>query len=196
MDEDRTSEQAEGQGPQTEEKPQAAETAEPGDDPAWLPSRLKRAEAAAVKAALERLGVGSLDEAEAIVKARREAEEAEKTDLQRTSEALAAAEARAEEAERRAAEVARRATFSDLVRDHDPPVRPEAVSDAWILYSQGDDADGEVTQKTVAAFLKARPHLLATPSPPSTRGATGRGSEAAKPTLSPRMAALGYKPLE
>jgi hypothetical protein len=66
--------------------------------PDWLPDRLQRAEQAAVTKALSTLGVKTLDEAKAVIEAAKKAEDAQKTEAQRTQERLAALEPEAQAA--------------------------------------------------------------------------------------------------
>lgn len=142
--------------------------------------RAKRAEESERKRLLELFGVQSEDDLKAIAKARSEETERNKSELQKVSDKLSAAEGRAkkleEEAASKIAQMQKRVMDSEIkqfagrvISDKDgkvtrPAFRVEALDDILLLVDRSliVDKDGvyEGIEKALDALAKSKPYLL------------------------------------
>lgn len=154
---------------QTPAEPAAAQA---GQDPAWLPDRLRRAADAESKRLLQEIGVASLDEAKALKAAKDEADQAQMTAHQKAEAQRDAEKQRADAAE---------AKLSAMVREN-------GFRDAWAKAGKSAEhlpaalklvewPDGEADfAALVAETIKAYPVLDPEPIKPDTGSSAGRGA--------------------
>lgn len=149
--------------------------------------RLKRAESAAMQKLLEKLGAKDEDELTGIVKAQRERDESEKTELQKLQDKLTAAEQKVKEAEERAAQAEqqrrvdnRNAAIIAALKDAEHP----ADVLLWLEANAKDELDavmsddGTLDEKKIAALVakarKERPNFFRSGGPGSPSDKDGR----------------------
>jgi len=175
--------------------------------------RAKRAEEAAVKKLLEGLGVQSADEIKAILDAKKLADEASKTELQKQADRATAAEA--ESAKLKQEHSAQIAVFGKRLLDAEikqaasrpvekdgkvsrPAFRVEALDDILVLLDRTgiDEKDGkyEGIEKALETLAKQKPYLLAdgkaanqlkgTPNPGEIKPPAASQAPAARPRVS------------
>lgn len=162
--------------------------------------RAKRAEESERKRLLELFGVQSEDDLKAIAKARSEETERSKSELQKVSDKLTAAEARAkkleEDASSQIAQMQKRIMDSEIkqyagrvISDKDGKVtrsafRVEALDDILLLVDRSliVDKDGvyEGIEKALDALAKSKPYLLADGSQQTQKPAKGTPQGAGK----------------
>lgn len=145
-----------------------------------LGERLSRAEKAAAKKAAEDYakaqGYENAAAMEAALKAHKEAQEKQKTDLQKAQEAEAAAKAQVKAAEERAKAALIKAAFVAEAADKSLV----SIEDAFVLadlskVTVGDDSKVDGMKEAVEALLKAKPYLVKqTGAGGSTAGNPGR----------------------
>lgn len=173
-----------GNGQQVAGKPDANGSGNPGPSQEELnrqfAERAKRAEEAERKRLLESLGVQSEDDLKAIVQAKKQAEEAAKSELQKLADKTTAAEAKAAKLEAEAAEkiaaMQKRLLDSEIKQLAGRAVekdgktlraafRVEALDDILLLIDRAEikDEDGKYTgiDKALEALAKTKPYLLA-----------------------------------
>jgi hypothetical protein len=139
-------------------------------EPAWLPDRLERAKQTAVKDLLGELGVGSPDEIKALLEAKRQAEEAGKTELEKATARAAELEQRlAEEAATRQ-RIEREVGFRDAWTAAGKPAENLSAALKLVEWPEGDPDFGKLVTATVTAY----PVLDPEPPKPTTGGANGR----------------------
>lgn len=142
--------------------------------------RVKRAEEATVKKLLDGLGVQSADEIKSILEAKKAADEANKTELEKAASKATTAEAKLKQAEADHAtkleQMQKRILDSEIkqlagraITDKDGKVtraafRPEALEDILLLLDRTaiEDKEGSYTgiDKALESLAKAKPYLL------------------------------------
>lgn len=146
---------------------------------AMFADRAKRAGEAATAEMLGKLGVKSLEEAQAVFKKVQEAEEATKTELQKLQDAVAKANEKVDQANADKAKALEQATerlmkAEVLAQAQAQGFRPEALTDVWLVVDRSKIAekDGNFTgvKEAVEAVAKSKPFWLAGGGP------TGRGT--------------------
>lgn len=143
-------------------------------DPAWLPDRLERARQTAVKELLGELGVASPDEIKALLEAKREAEEAGKTELEKATARAAELEQRlADEAATRQ-RIEREVGFRDAWAAAGKPAENLPLALKVVEWPDGEPDFGKLVTATVTAY----PVLDPEPAKPNTSGANGRRTSA------------------
>lgn len=130
-----------------------------------LGERLSRAEKTAAKKALEarakELGFDSVEAMEAALKAHKEAQEKEKSELQKAQEAKAAAEAKAKAAEERAKMALIRAAFAEQAIAHNLVSADDAFKLADLSkVTVNDDGTVEGVKEAVEQLVKEKPYLV------------------------------------
>lgn len=165
-----------GDGQKPEDK--AAKTFTQADVDRIVGERAKRAEESAIAALLKDIGFEKADDLKAMIKAAKARDDAEKSELQKAQDAIAALTKAKENAEKERSEAIEKAGVTlmraAVMAEASKPeyrIRPEALADVWTFIDRsgikpkesanGGSADGEYTGigEALKALTKAKPYL-------------------------------------
>ncbi|WP_075063984.1 hypothetical protein [Ornatilinea apprima] len=158
---------------------------------AMFADRAKQARSSTIADILKTLGVEKLDDAKALVEAKRQADEAQKSELEKAQDAIKKAEEKAAQAladaEKFKAEANERLLKAEVVRlAGEVGFRPEAAGDVWLVIdrskiSQEETGDFKGVKEAVELIAKEKPFWLVDPSGQKKSGGTPKPNLQTKP---------------